>query len=89
MPGPTRIWRVIVSVLLIALVLTTAMGMVWHHHDQCRAGNCTLCHMVIAPPAAAVGTIGLVPATAECTVWENSFVSRCRVNESSPRAPPV
>jgi hypothetical protein len=89
MPDPTRIWRVIVSVLLIVLVLTTTMGMVWHHHDQCPAGNCTLCHMVIAPPAAAVGAIGLVPAIAECTVREKSFVSQCRANERPPRAPPV
>ena len=89
MPHPTRIWRVIVSVLLIVLVLTTTMGIVCHHHDQCAEGNCTLCHMIIAPPAAAAGAIGLVPATAECTVWEISFVSQCRVNESPPRAPPV
>jgi hypothetical protein len=78
-----------VSVLLIVLVLTITMGMVSHHHDQCPAGNCTLCHMVIAPPAAAVEAIGLLPATAECTVWENSFVSQCWVNERPPRAPPV
>lgn len=89
MHDPTRIWRVTVAVLLIVLVLTTTMGMVWHHHDQCRAGSCTLCHMVIAPPAAAVGAIGLAPVTEECTVWENSFVSQCQVNERPPRAPPV
>jgi hypothetical protein len=89
MPDPTRIWRIIVSVLLIVLVLTTTMGMVWHHHDHCPAGNCMLCHMVIAPPAPAVGAIGFVPAIAECTVWENSFVSHCRVKERPPRAPPV
>ena len=89
MPDPTRTWRVIVSALLIVLVLTTTMGMVWHHHDQCSAGDCTLCHMVIAPPAATVGAIGSVPAAAECTVWENRFVSQCRVNERPPRAPPV
>ncbi len=89
MPDPTRIWRVIVSVLLIVLVLTITMGMVWHHHDQCTAGNCTLCHMVIAPPATVVGAIGLVPATAECAVREYSFASRCRANEKPPRAPPV
>ncbi len=89
MPVPARIWRVIVSGLLIVLVLTTAMGMVWHHHDQCPAGDCTLCHMVIAPPAAAAGAIGLVLAAVECTAWENSFVSQCRVNERPPRAPPV
>jgi hypothetical protein len=89
MPDPTRIWRIIVSVLLIVLVLATTMGMVWHHHDQCSAGNCTLCHMIIAPPATAVGAIDLVPAIAECAVRENSFVSQCRVNEKPPRAPPV
>jgi len=55
MPDPTRIWRVIVSVLLIVLVLATTMGMVCHHHDQCSSGNCMLCHMIIAPPASASG----------------------------------
>ena len=89
MPEPTRIWRVIVSVLLIVLVLTTAMGMAWHNHDQCTAGSCTLCHMVIAPPAAGIEAIGLLPATAECAVRENGFVSQCRMNEKPPRAPPV
>ena len=89
MPDPTRIWRIIVSVLLIVLVLATTMGMVCHHHDQCSAGNCTLCHMIIAPPVKAVGAIDVVPATAVCAVRENSFVSQCRVNEKPPRAPPV
>lgn len=88
-PDPTRVWRVAVSVLLIVLVLATAMGTVWHHHDQCTAGSCTLCHMVIATPAAVIGAIGLVPATAEYAVGENDFVSQCRVNEKPPRAPPV
>jgi hypothetical protein len=89
MPDPTRIWRIIVSVLLIVLVLATTMGMVWHHHDQCSAGNCTLCHMIIAPPVKAVGAIDVVPATAVCAVRENGLVSQCRVNEKPPRAPPV
>ena len=88
-PDPTRVWRVAVSVLLIVLVLATAMGTVWHHHDQCAAGNCALCHMVIAPPAAAVGAIGLVSVSAEYAVRENGFVSRCTANERPPRAPPV
>ncbi len=89
LPDPTRIWRVAVSILLIVLVLATTMGMVWHHHDQCATGNCTLCHMVIASPATAIEANELVPATAECTAPKNSFVSQCRVNEKPPRAPPV
>ena len=89
MSDSTRICRVLVSVLLIVLVLATTMGMVWHHHDQCSAGNCTLCHMIIAPPVTAVGAIDVVPATAVCAVRENGLVSQCRVNEKPPRAPPV
>ncbi len=89
MPEPTRFWRVIVPVLLIVLVLATTMGMVCHHHDQCSTGNCTLCHLAIAPPAAVIGAILLVPATAESAARENSFVSHCRANEKPPRAPPV
>jgi hypothetical protein len=89
MPDSTRIGRVIVSVLLIVLVLTAMIGMVSHHHDQCSTSNCTLCHLVIAPPAPDIGAIGLVLATAEYAVPENGFVSRGRANEKPPRAPPV
>jgi len=89
MPYPTLSWRATVSVLLIVLVLATTMGMVCHHHDQCMAGNCTLCHMVIAPPAAAIEAVGLVPVTAKYAVVEKDFVSVCWPNEKPARAPPV
>ena len=89
MTDPTRIWRVIVSALLIALVLATAMGMVWHHNDQCSAGNCTLCHLVIASPAPVIGAIELVLVTAGYAVRENRFDSSNSTSEKPPRAPPV
>lgn len=85
----TRIWRVIVSALLIVLVMALTAGMVCHHHDQCSAGICTLCHLAFAPPAAAIGAIGLFETTAEHAVREKGFASRCRDNEKQPRAPPV
>jgi hypothetical protein len=89
MPDPTRSWRATVSVLLIVLVLATTMGMVCHHHDQCSAGNCTLCHMVIAPPSAMIEAVGLVLVSSEYVVLENDFTSVSRANEKPPRAPPV
>ena len=89
MHDPTRMGRFAVSILLIVLVLTTTMGMVWHHHDQCTAGSCTLCHMVIATPAAETAAIGLVPATAEYAGGKSDFLSQARVSEKPPRAPPV
>lgn len=89
MTDPTRIWRVIVSALLIALLLATTMGMVSHNHDQCSAGNCTLCHLVIGSPAAGIGAIGLVVVTPEFAVRENRFDLGCSTAAKPPRAPPV
>ena len=89
MTDPARIWRAGITVLLIVLVLATTMGMVWHHNDQCSAGSCMLCHLVIASPAAVIGAIGLVLVTAEYAVRENRFDSRGSTTEKPPRAPPV
>lgn len=89
MTDPMRFWRVIVSALLIALVLATTMGMVCHSHDQCSAGNCTLCHLQIVSPTAGIGTIGLALVPPEYAVRENRFISRCSASEKPPRAPPV
>jgi hypothetical protein len=88
-PDRTRIWQVGISVVLIVLLLAVTMGMVWHNHDHCSAGNCTLCHMVVASPSAIVDTIGLVVVTTEYAALQNDFVSVCRANEKPPRAPPV
>lgn len=89
MTDRTRIWRVLMSALLIVLVLALTLGMVCHHHDQCSASKCTLCHLAVVPPAAVIGAIGLIGATAEHAVREKGFVSRCRANEKQPRAPPA
>jgi hypothetical protein len=89
MPDPTRSWRATVSVLLIVLVLATTMGMVCHHHDQCSAGNCMLCHLVIASPLAMTKAIELVPVAAEYAAPDNGFDSVCRANERPSRAPPA
>lgn len=87
--GSTRIWRLVFSALLIVLVLALTMGMVCHHHDQCSASNCTLCHLAIAPPSTAVGAIGLLLDRAEYAVRQNAFVSRCSANDKPSRAPPA
>jgi flagellar basal body-associated protein FliL len=89
MTDATRIRHIIISVLLIVLVLAMTTGMAWHYHDQCSAGDCTLCHLAIAPPTAVIRAIELVPVTAEYAVRENRFVSHRGANERPPRAPPA
>jgi hypothetical protein len=82
-------WQATISILLIVLLLATTLGMVWHHHDQCSASNCTLCHLVIGPPSAPITAMEMLPVTAEHAVLEIGFASVCNANEKPPRAPPV
>src|ERR1035441_1529092 len=49
---PTR--RVFVPVVILMLVLGMTFGMVCHHHADCSAATCPLCHLVIVPMAAGV-----------------------------------
>jgi hypothetical protein len=50
---PTR--RVVVPIVILMLILGMTFGIVCHHHHaDCSAATCTLCHLVIAPMAAGV-----------------------------------
>lgn len=49
---PTR--RVVVPIVILFLVLGMTFGMVCHHHADCSAVTCPLCHLVIVPMAAGV-----------------------------------
>jgi hypothetical protein len=52
MPGRSRIWRVVVPIVLIAAVLVMTVGVVCHTHTDCSPSTCPICHLVIAPTAA-------------------------------------
>ena len=58
---------VIVPIVILLLVLGMTFGMVWHHHADCSAATCPLCHLVIVPLTAGIHTwwvpvpIGSVP----------------------------
>src|SRR5450631_2644161 len=49
---PTR--RIIVPIVVLMLVLGITFGMVCHHHADCSAATCTLCHLVVVPIATGV-----------------------------------
>jgi hypothetical protein len=44
----------VLSILVLMLVLGTTFGIVCHHHADCSAATCPLCHLVIVPIAAGV-----------------------------------
>jgi len=84
-----RVWYVVLPVVLIAFLMATTMGMVWHHHAGGTADGCTLCHLAIAPAPLEADICGLLPTAMDFAALNECLVSRCVAGEKPPRAPPV
>jgi len=86
-----RIRRVLVPVVLIAAVLATTTGMVWHqHHGSTSADHCMLCHLALAPGAPAAPALceaASVPAV--YLLKAKRLILRQTADQTAPRAPPV
>lgn len=53
-----------VPIALLALLMCTTLGMVWHHHVNTTPDNCPICHlshMVVEPSTPAVQVSALPP----------------------------
>jgi hypothetical protein len=84
-----RLWHVVLPVVLIALLMATTMGMVWHHHARNTADGCTLCHLAIAPAAAGAGVCEPVLEAAEYFARDDGFHPHFAADEMPARAPPA
>jgi hypothetical protein len=84
-----RTWRVIVPIVLIVLVMAMTLGMVCHHHDHCASAQCTVCHLVIAPPTVNADVSGMVLASAESVIHYNRLIPRPVARHIPARAPPA
>lgn len=40
-----KIWRVVVPIALLALLMCTTLGVVWHQHVNTAPDNCPMCHL--------------------------------------------
>jgi hypothetical protein len=60
-----RIWRLTLPIAILALLLGTTLGMVWHHHQtESSADTCPICHLshvVIEPIVADIQVHAPVP----------------------------
>jgi hypothetical protein len=82
-------WYVVLPVVLIAFLVATTIGMVWHHHAGSTADKCTLCHLAIAPFAPGPGVRGIVLDEAHLVPGKDRFHSHLVADEMPARAPPV
>jgi hypothetical protein len=87
-PKPARC--VVVPIVILLLVLGMTFGMVCHHHADCSAATCPLCHLVIVPIAVGIQA-WWVPVPIVGTVTEAIYqepVTRS-VSRLPARAPPA
>jgi hypothetical protein len=87
-----RIWCLIVPIALLALVMGTTLGMVWHHHVSSSPDNCPICHLnhqAIESSVASVRIYALVPTDGEPEAQPVNFVPSSIPRHIPPRAPPV
>jgi hypothetical protein len=81
---------VVVPIVILFLVLGMTFGTVCHHHADCSAVTCPLCHLVIAPMATGVHAywvpLPIVGAVSEAVYPEP--VARS-VSRLPARAPPA
>ncbi len=89
MPDQKPIWRLVVPIALLALVLGTTFGMVWHHHANTSPETCPLCHLTIAPSPAETRACTLVPIGAGPEPQYIDFVAQSTPRQIPARAPPA
>ena len=87
-----RIWRLVIPIVLLAFVLGTTVGEIWHHHASFSTGACPICHVshdVIEPLVASTRGAVLVPTGPGPELSGCSFTSRLAAQHIAARAPPL
>jgi hypothetical protein len=90
--GGKTIWRLVLPIALLALILGTTFGVVWHHHANSSPDNCPICHLshqVLEPAPASARISILIPAGAAPEVQNFDPVSIGARQQIAARAPPA
>jgi hypothetical protein len=91
--GPNRrsVWRLVIPIAILALLIGTTLGEVWHHHVNTSPENCPICHLShqAAEPAVATARVELlVPESEGPDPQPNTFVPLLAAPRVPARAPP-
>lgn len=87
-----RIWCLVFPIALLALVMGTTLGMVWHHHVNSSADTCPICHLshqAIEPTVANVHIYALVPTGTGPEPQHIGFTPSSIPRHIPARAPPA
>lgn len=92
--GPNRksAWYLVIPIAILALVIGTTLGEVWHRHVNTSPENCPICHLSHQAPEPAVATVRaeiLVPEGPALESPKIAWLPRLAVRQLPARAPPI
>jgi hypothetical protein len=90
--GRKTIWRLVLPIALLALILGTTFGVVWHHHATSSPDNCPICHLshqALEPAPASARISILIPAGAAPEFQNFEAVLTGTSRQIAARAPPA
>lgn len=92
--GPKRksIWRLVIPIAVLAVVIGTTLGEVWHRHLNTSPENCPICHLshqAVEPVVANVRAQILVPEGPGPEPLRATVAPRLVAPQIPARAPPA
>lgn len=91
-PDRKSIGSLVVPIAILALVIGTTLGEVWHRHVNTSPENCPICHLshqAVEPAVASVRSATLVPDGDGPELLQVILVRGHVVRRVPARAPPV
>lgn len=85
-------WRLVIPVAVLALVIGTTLGEVWHRHVNTSPETCPICHLshqAAEPAVANVRAEILVPRGPGPEPRKTAFIPRLVLPQVPARAPPA
>lgn len=87
--GQKSIWRVAVTITLIAALAVMSVGVVCHSHVDCSPSTCPLCHIVIAPSLVEMPANVMILVGERPELPSTLLVTSCARRQLPARAPPA
>lgn len=85
-------WSLVIPIAILALIIGTTLGEVWHRHVNTSPETCPICHLshqAVEPAVASVCTEILIPDGPGLEPLESTSVPRLVAPQLPARAPPA
>jgi hypothetical protein len=85
-------WRLVLPIALLALVIGTTLGGIWHHHVNAPADNCPICHLnhqALEPAPVSIRVCTPLTAESRPEPQQDNFAPHPAIRRIPVRGPPA